>query len=143
MVSVVETPKREPTPTSSISSIPQKRAVEDVNSPARPSPLNPDVRFADPPLQAVDEGQAARSKPSRVKKESLKKREAKGDGIPPPPDPKVEKDIEQSESSPLRYKLAPPKLPDFDPPRGPVLTIHHETIMADGDAVQFYEASDQ
>lgn len=143
MASGVETPKREPTPTSSISSIPQKRAIDEVNSPARPSPLNSDVKFADPPLQAEDDGQAARSKPSRVKKESLKKREAKGDGIPPTPDPKVEKETEQSESSPLRYKLAPPKLSDFDPPRGPVLTVHHETIMPDGDAVQFYETSDQ
>lgn len=144
MASVAETAKQEPASTATLSSIPQKRAVDEVHSPARPSPLNPDVKFADPPSQTDDDGQASRSKPSRMKKETLKKREAKADSIPPTPDPKVaENEVEQSESSPLRYKLAPPKLSDFDPPRGPVLTLHHEAIMCEGDAVEFFETSDQ
>ncbi|KAM0669979.1 hypothetical protein ACQRIU_000374 [Beauveria bassiana] len=143
MASDVETSKQEPASTLPLSSIPQKRAIDEVHSPARPSPLNPDVKFADPPSQTDDDGQSSRSKPSRMKKETLKKREAKGDSIPPTPDPKAAvKETEQSESSPLRYKLAPPKLSDFEPPRGPVLTQHHEAIMRNGDAVEFFETSD-
>lgn len=143
MASDTEAPKREPTPQASLTSIPQKRALDEIHSPARPSPLNPDVRFAEPPSQTEDEAQASRSKPSRVKKESLKKRESKGDSIPPTPDPKSDKEPEQSEYSPLRYKLAPPKPTDFDPPRGPVLTTHHEAILQDGDSLEFFETSDQ
>jgi COMPASS component BRE2 len=144
MASDSESSKQEPAFTLALSSIPQKRAIDEVHSPARPSPLNPDVKFADPPSQTDDDGQASRLKPGRVKKETLKKREAKGDSIPPTPDPKAAvKEVEQSESSPLRYKLAPPKLSDFDPHRGPVLAQHHEAIMRDGDAVEFFETSDQ
>lgn len=155
MASDAETPKREATPNSSLSSIPQKRAIDEVNSPARPSPLNPDAKLADHAAQTDDDTQASRSKPARVKKESLKKRESKADSMPPSQDPKADrpdkadkadkadKEVEQNESSPLRYKLAPPKPSDFDPPRGPVLTVHHEAIMHDGDSVEFFETSDQ
>lgn len=146
MASDPDSPKRESTPTpSSIASIPQKRAFDEVHSPAVPSPLNPEVRPQESRQQSEDAAQAARSKPTRVKKDSFKKREAKGgDSVPPTPDPKAAaRDEEQSESSPLRYKLAPPKPSDFDPPRGPVLTVHHEATNASGQRTEFFEASDQ
>ncbi len=146
MSSDIESPKREPTPTiaSSLPTIPQKRAFDEVHSPAVPSPLNPDVRASEPLLQPDDASQAARAKTSRVKKDSQKKREAKGgDSVPATPDPKSETAPQQSESSPLRYKLAPPKLSDFDVPRGPVMIPHHETQDADGKTTEFFETSDQ
>lgn len=151
MASDNDSPKREATPTTSLSSIPQKRAFDEVHSPAVPSPLNPESRPVESiqSSQVAEDGitQSARSKPTRVKKDSVKKREAKGgDSIPPTPDPKGSREPEQSESSPLRYKLAPPKLSDFDPPRGPVLTLHHDVELdaAGGvDKTEFFEISDQ
>ncbi|UKZ73589.1 hypothetical protein TrVFT333_001236 [Trichoderma virens FT-333] len=116
MASDIGSPKRELTPTASLSSIPQKRALDEGHSPAVPSPLNPDVRPSSEAQHADDASQSGRSKPVRTKKETLKKREAKGgDSNPATPDPKAGREAEQSENSPLRYKLAPPKLSDFDP----------------------------
>ncbi|KAM5348315.1 hypothetical protein ACJ41O_008139 [Fusarium nematophilum] len=141
-------PKREPTPTLPLSSIPQKRALEEGrHSPVVPSPLNPEVKPSDS-LAPEDAAQAARSKSARTKKDTLKKRESKGSALggdsaraTPDPKPKV-KERKQSESSPLRYKLAPPKSADFDLPRGPVLTSHHEITTPNGEAVEFFETSD-
>ena len=144
MSSDVETPKREPTPTASLASIPQKRALDEGHSPAVSSPLNPEVKPSEsqPP---EDASQPNRTKPSRVKKESLKKREAKGgDSAPGTPDPKASARPKQSEESgPLRYKLAPPKASDFELPRGPVMTNHHDLTLHDGRNVEFLETSEQ
>lgn len=143
MASEVGSPKREPTPTASLSSIPQKRVHDDDHSPAVPSPLNPEVKPSD--IQPSDEpSHTSRSKPSRTKKDTLKKREAKGrDSSPVTPDPRAAKEPIQSESGPLRYKLAPPKLSDFDPPRGPVMVSHHQVTNPDGQVVEFGETSEQ
>ncbi|KAH8735590.1 hypothetical protein BGZ61DRAFT_526651 [Ilyonectria robusta] len=144
--SEVGSPKREPTPTAPLSSIPQKRALDEGHSPAVPSPLNPEVKPSDS-LPPDDTTQAARSKPARTKKETLKKRESKGGALGPDsaratPDPKAAKEPKQSKSSPLRYKLAPPKPSDFELPRGPVLTVHHELQTPNGESVEFFEASE-
>lgn len=144
-------PLRDPTPTAPRppATIPQKRALEEDHSPAVSSPLNPDVK--PPPkvqIQAPEDGQSmAREK--RTKKESLKKREAKGGAslsetprAPSAPDLPL-KDPSPAEVSPMRYKLAPPKPTDFDPPRGPVFTLHHSVPGLDGRDVEFFEASEQ
>jgi COMPASS component BRE2 len=142
----VEAPKREPTPTTSLSSIPLKRTAEEAHSPAVPSPLNAEVNSnSQSHLHGQDDTQQAK-KSARAKKDTLKKREAKGsDSTPATPDARAAKGktSEQAASGPLRYKLAPPKLSDFEPPRGPVLTFHHEVQTAADDPVDFYETSDQ
>lgn len=143
MASEVGSPKREPTPTNSLSSIPQKRALDEGHSPAVPSPLNTEGKLSET-LPHDDAAQSNRSKPARTKKDTLKKREAKGiDSTRATPDPKASKEPRQSESGPLRYKLAPPKPSDFEPPRGPVLTVHHEARGGNGEPTEFLEASDQ
>lgn len=139
-------PNREPTPTLPLSSIPQKRALEEGrHSPVVPSPLNPEIRPSESLAPEDAATQAARSKSVRTKKDTLKKREAKGgDSARATPDPRPRaKEPKQSESSPLRYKLAPPKLSDFDLPRGPLLTAHHAITTPSGEAVEFFETSDQ
>lgn len=151
MASDMASPKREPTPTTSLSSIPQKRALDEGHSPAVPSPLNPEVKPSDSSVPPPDEtAQGGRAKPTRTKKETLKKRESKGgalgggaDSARATPDPKAAREPQQSESSPLRYKLAPPKASDFDLPRGPVMTAHHQVQTSDGQNVEFCETSDQ
>ena len=140
MSSEVEAPKREPTPTPTLSSIPQKRVLDELNSSPAPastkaeSNLLPSNPSEDVPLS---------KKSVRAKKDTLKKREAKGiDSGRATPDPKAANEPRSAESGPLRYKLAPPKLSDFDLPRGPVLTVHHEVQGAIGHA-EFFETSDQ
>lgn len=144
MSTEAEAPKREATPTAPVSSIPQKRALDEGHSPAVSSPLNPDVRVAD-----ADDAQPNRSKSSRAKKESFKKREAKGTDsgrATPEPKPKPKGGLKahnnQTENSPLRYKLAPPKPFDFEPARGPVLTPQNVVTTQDGDQIEFFETSD-
>ncbi|GJN67062.1 Set1 complex component ash2 [Purpureocillium lilacinum] len=143
MSSDVETPKREPTPSGSVSSIPQKRALDDSHGPAVSSPLNPDVRRPDsqPP---EDASQPNRAKSSRAKKDSFKKREAKGgpDSRSGTPDPRAPPELPTGETGPLRYKLAPPKPSDFEPPRGPITTSHHEVATQGGQSVEFFETSE-
>lgn len=149
MASNTESPKSEfePTPLASISSIPQKRALEDDHSPAVPSPLNPEVNPTELPKE--DAPQPNRIKSGRTKKESLKKREAKGgDSGRATPDPKTAKESKEAKENQQydglqrRYKVAPPKSSDFNPPIGPVLTPHHEVINPNGDVVEFLEPSD-
>ncbi|KJK87647.1 hypothetical protein H633G_08475 [Metarhizium anisopliae BRIP 53284] len=138
-----EIPKREPTPPTSLGSIPQKRAFDDDHSPAVPSPLNPDVASASELPPPDDASQLKSSKPARAKKDSFKKRETKGggrDSSPATPDHRSVKD-QNNVDSPLRYKLAPPKPSDFELPRGPVMTLHHE-VDGLGGRVEFFEASD-
>jgi COMPASS component BRE2 len=122
---------REGTP----SAVPQKRTIDDDHAPAVPSPLNPE-----PKKVHVDDTAVTREK--RTKKESLKKRESKGlpDSARATPDPKLEQPVELA---PIRYKLAHPKPTDFDPPRGPVFTPHHEVQDPDGRTIEFCETSDQ
>ena len=124
------------------SAIPQKRPLgldDEQHAPAVSSPLNPDFatsRARRPPAP----------REQREKKESLKKREAKGaDGARSgTPDSqghgrKTKKTPESGSTLTLiRYKLPPPNRTDFDPPKPPVLipTIRHA-------GRQFYEASEQ
>ncbi|GAO18750.1 uncharacterized protein UV8b_04936 [Ustilaginoidea virens] len=140
---VEEPPKREPTPVASLAFIPQKRAFEDDHSPAVPSPLNPDANASElPPHDDVSLPKASKS--GRIKKDSLKKREAKAggrDSSPATADYRAPREVDKVDS-PLRYKLAPPKPSDFELPRGPVLTFHHEITSCRGQAVEFFEASD-
>jgi COMPASS component BRE2 len=144
MASEFDSTKEEPAPAAPLSSIPQKRALDEGHSPAVPSPLNPEVAKSTEAPSQDDSAQIARSKPTRTKKETLKKREAKGiDSTRATPDPKAAKEPKQSETGPLRYKLAPPKPSDFDLPRGPVLTLHHEATGPDGESIEFFETSDQ
>jgi COMPASS component BRE2 len=145
----METPKREPTPTAPVSSIPQKRALDEDHLPPVPSPLNPDVKVTK--VQFPDEmAPATRDKPARTKKESLKKRESKGalggatggDSSRATPDPHP-KEAAPGDLSPYRYKPPPPKPSDFEPPRGPIFTYHHEVGAPDGGTIEFCETSEQ
>ncbi|KAL8929048.1 MAG: hypothetical protein Q9208_001491 [Pyrenodesmia sp. 3 TL-2023] len=105
------------------SAIPQKRALnleDEQHVPSVSSPLNPD---AAPPRT-----RKAPAREQREKKESLKKREAKGvDGArSATPDTqtttKKSKKVEKAPDvvRPLRYYTKPPNPTDFDPPRGPL-----------------------
>ncbi|KAI0011620.1 hypothetical protein F4779DRAFT_192309 [Xylariaceae sp. FL0662B] len=153
MATDADLPKRQitpvPLPVLPISSLPQKRALEDDHAPPVSSPLNPkptpDVKLSK--TQSHDDISAmAREKPSRAKKESLKKRESKAghgaDSSRATPDPKAKDLLSHNEYSPLRYKLAPPKPSDFEPARGPVFAPHHEVPAPDGSTIQFHETSE-
>ncbi|PHH73181.1 hypothetical protein CDD80_3997 [Ophiocordyceps camponoti-rufipedis] len=133
MSSDVDPPKSE-----SVASIPQKRTLDESHSPAVSSPLNTEIK-----PQQEDTSHPSRPKPSRAKKDSLKKREAKGaDSGPATPDQKPSRDQKLADSAPLRYKLAPPKPSDFDLPRGPILTSHHDIVVPDGRTIEFLETSE-
>ncbi|RDL31407.1 uncharacterized protein BP5553_09616 [Venustampulla echinocandica] len=148
-------PQREPTPTSTstiaapVSSIPQKRALEDDHQPAISSPLNPDFK----PAKPQEDAPLARERASRAKKESLKKRESKGGSMaadssaratpdPKAPTPKHKPKKKGDAPAPIRYKLPPPKLTDFEAPRGPIFLPAHTKTAPDGTAVQFNETTD-
>ncbi|KAI0015560.1 hypothetical protein F4780DRAFT_786591 [Xylariomycetidae sp. FL0641] len=142
MATDVDLPKRQvtpvPVPVLPVSSLPQKRPLEDDHAPPVSSPLNPNP----------DPAAMARDKPARAKKDTLKKRESKGahgpDSLRATPDSKLKdlKDLTPNEFSPLRYKLAPPKPSDFEPARGPVFTHHHTVPALDGGEVEFFETSE-
>ncbi len=145
MASGAESPKRELTPALTI---PQKRVLDDGHFPAISSPLNPNLSTDPPPVILIEDApSASRLKSGRPKKDSIKKREAKGiESARATPDPSKstkEKETVHTELSPLRYRIAPPKLSDFDPPRGPVLTFHHKVTDINGDEIDFFESSDQ
>lgn len=143
MASNAPSPQREPSAPPPPSSIPQKRALEDVHSPAVSSPLNPEPKPQKPQVQIQDDAQVmAREK--RTKKDSLKKRESKGapDSSRATPDPKQQREP-QGELAPNRYKLAHPKPTDFEVSRGPVFVSHHEVQDAEGRTIEFIETSDQ
>ena len=128
------------------SSIPQKRALEDDHLPTVSSPLNPDFKAS------KDDNPLARERTSRAKKESLKKRESKGGGLHAPdtsnrttPDPKASTPKHKKSGNvltPIRYKLPPPKITDFEAPRGPVFIPSH-TKTAEGSEIHFNETTDQ
>lgn len=129
-----------PRPRSSTPSIPLKRQFgleDEQHVPAVSSPLNPDFASSRTRKQPVRE--------QREKKETLKKREAKGvEGRNGTPDAqsqgKRSKKSNQTISilSPIRYKLAAPKSTDFDVPRAPIFTPTY--VRAEK---QFYESSEQ
>lgn len=135
-------PKRESTPLATpISSIPQKRALEDDHQPAISSPLNPDFK------PKVEDAPLVRERAARAKKESLKKREAKGGSSAPDtaratPDPKSSKKYDNV-LAPTRYSVPAPKLSDFDAPRGAILVPSHTIKSPDGSEIQFNETTDQ
>ena len=121
--------------------VPQKRPFgldEEQHVPAVSSPLNPDFANARTRKQPPRE--------QREKKESLRKREAKGVEGTRHDTPDVPSQGEKAKKSvpaaivlsPIRYKLAPPKPTDFDPPRAPVLTPTYTRAQR-----QFYETSEQ
>ncbi len=139
-----------------LSLVPQKRAIEDLNhAPSVPSPLNPDPHAVKTTARAPKEKMAMTREP-REKKESLKKREAKGgaanDTTPGAASrggghgskkgaPKEQKP--QGKLAPLRYSLPPPQPSDFEQPRGPVFLPHHIVRGPDGETIQFYETAEQ
>ncbi|KAH8601681.1 hypothetical protein B0O99DRAFT_562279 [Bisporella sp. PMI_857] len=139
---------REATPsnTPTVSSLPQKRALEDDHQPAVSSPLNPDFKTA----KAED---SLSGRAPRAKKESFKKRESKGASLAPEsssaratPDPKSaprkNNKKRKDDPAPIRYQLPPPRTSDFDPPRGPLFSHFQTKTLADGTEVQFNETSD-
>lgn len=145
MASDAGSPQREPTPSSLPpvpSSIPQKRALEDVHSPAVSSPLNPEPKPQKLQVQIQDDTQVM-GREKRTKKESLKKRESKGapDSSRATPDPKQKEP--HGELAPIRYKLAHPKPTDFEVSRGPVFVSHHDVQDDEGRTIEFLETSDQ
>ena len=102
------------------STIPQKRPLgleDEQHAPAVSSPLNPDFAAS-----------RARKPPPREKKESLKKREAKGTDSARSATPDTQthtrksKKVEKSPEiiRPARYKTKPPSTSDFEAPRDPI-----------------------
>ena len=128
---------RSSTPTA----IPQKRPLnieDEQHAPAVSSPLNPDYAAARARKQPTRE--------QREKKESLKKREAKGGDSPRGGTPSVASHGKKSKKkadqpiilSPTRYKLPAPRETDFDPPKEPIFTPILTQAGRD-----FYECTEQ
>ena len=151
----VPSPSREATPSSftpPLSSIPQKRSLEDDHQPAVSSPLNPDFKAAKPKPEPQDDAPFARDRAPRTKKESLKKRESNVRSNLPEsaratPDPRAasapKKRTEVVVVTPQRFKLPPPKLSDFDAPREPPFIPSHTKTTIEGAVIQFNETSEQ
>lgn len=144
-----DSPKREATPTipTPMLSLPPKRALEDDHQPTVSSPLNPDFKSS-----KQDEPPFARERVSRAKKESLKKRESKGGSLAPDTSARATPDLksipkkqkkENNVLAPMRYKLPPPKVTDFEAPRGPIFVPSHTKQAPDGSEIQFNETTDQ
>ncbi len=130
-----------PRPRSSTPSVASKRPFgleDEQHVPAVSSPLNPDF--------ANSRTRKAPVREQREKKESLKKREAKGVDGPRTGTPDAQSHAKKSKKpaqssttlSPIRYKLAAPKSTDFDPPRAPIFTPTHMRAQR-----QFFEGSEQ
>ena len=125
------------------SSIPQKRLhviEDDQHIPAVSSPLNPDYANSRSRRPAAPREQ-------REKKESLKKREAKGvdNARSATPDSQgPAKNLSKGSPelsnvlSPIRYKLPAPKSTDFDPPKPPIFV---PSLSKGGKP--FFESSEQ
>jgi COMPASS component BRE2 len=131
---------REGTP---LSSLTQKRALEDDHQPAVSSPLNPDFS------KIKEEAPMARERAARAKKESYKKRESKGPTLVAEsratPDSKIPSKNKKPSNvlAPVRWKLPPPRATDFEAPNGPTFTPHHVITSPDGGQIQFHETSEQ
>ncbi|KAI6247600.1 Set1 complex component ash2 [Erysiphe necator] len=143
-------PKREKTPLVLISnsSIPQKRTQEDDHITFISSPLNPDFKETKP-LEELPYVQRA----ARVKKESLKKRESKGNtnGETNIRDTNLERSSVKNkkkkkpvvEIGPLRYKLATvPGYNDFKPPQNPGFNPVERKSYSNGIEIVFNETID-
>ena len=106
--------------------------------PAVSSPLNPDATSS--------RSRRPLPREQREKKESLKKREAKGVDSTRSATPDTQTQGKKGKKStqgsnvlsPIRYKLPSPKSSDFDPPKAPTFT----PILTKAQR-QFYESSDQ
>ena len=126
---------------SPVASIPQKRHLEDDHHPSAPSPLNPAF-----PRHRDDA--TSRDRAARAKKESFKKRDAKvpnateSRATPDPKSPSKQKPV-QPHLAPIRYKLATPKITDFDVPQGPTFVPHHTIDGPERNKIEFQEATDQ
>ncbi|KAL9591888.1 MAG: hypothetical protein Q9179_007274 [Wetmoreana sp. 5 TL-2023] len=105
------------------STIPQKRPLnldDEQHVPAVSSPLNPDA--------AASRARKPPAREQREKKESLKKREAKGADATRSATPDTQTTTKRSKKvekapdvvRPLRYYTKPPNPSDFDPPREPI-----------------------
>ncbi|KAL8804777.1 MAG: hypothetical protein Q9182_002369 [Xanthomendoza sp. 2 TL-2023] len=105
------------------SAIPPKRPLnldDEQHIPAVSSPLNPDA--------ATSRTRKAPAREQREKKESLKKREAKGVDTTRSATPDTQTSTKKSKKvekppdvvRPLRYYTKPPNPSDFDPPREPI-----------------------
>src|SRR2546421_1136684 len=112
--------------------IPQKRTLDDEHTPTVSSPLNPDFPSSSKTSRTQDKPGSGRT--TREKKESLKKREAKGSSSVADSRRTPERSVggkhgstefSQSSLAPLRYKLPSPKITDFEAPGGPQMTFHH------------------
>ena len=123
------------------SSIPQKRPLnleDEHHVPAVSSPLNPD--------SAAGRARKAPPREQREKKESLKKREAKGGDNARSGTPDIQNNGKKAKKStqtatvlsPIRYKLPAPKISDFEPPKEPIFVPAFEKAGR-----QFYECSEQ
>ncbi|CAD6498789.1 BgTH12-04449 [Blumeria graminis f. sp. triticale] len=139
--------KRENTPSTStsISSIPNKRSHDEDHGSAINPALNPEFRAPKSQEEAPSTQRAL-----RVKRESLKKREAKSASSndtstrtsPERASSKIKKE-DITEIGPLRYKLATiPTYSDFKPPQTPGFTAIERKIAPDGTQIQFYETFD-
>lgn len=143
---------------SATASISHKRAYEE-RLPAISSPLNPEAKSVK--IQKEDSPAAmVRDKPTRTKKDSLKKRESKAVAAAAAAaaagrteSPRPSQTSTKSQKLPsaattdlgpqnLRYILTPPKLTDFDPPKGSVYIHHHDVSDPDGNAISFHEVTD-
>ena len=123
------------------STVPQKRALgldDEQHVPAVSSPLNPDF--------AASRSRRPPPREQREKKETLKKREAKGadstrSGTPDSqPNSRKPKKTEKPSNvlSPLRWPLPKPNLADWETPRPPTFN----PILTKGDW-QFHECFEQ
>lgn len=95
----------------------------------------------------MDDMPAANERAARVKKESLKKRDAKGNSearaTPDPKTPKKPKGRPNTAPVPIRHMLAPPRLIDFEPPSSVTFTPHHTITGPDGKEIEFNETTEQ
>ncbi|KAI9785426.1 MAG: hypothetical protein M1816_000441 [Peltula sp. TS41687] len=142
----------------SLTTVPSKRLHEETDQTSTVlSPLNPDFNTTTSSKQSRStKEKTPMHREPREKKESLKKREAKGVSVQAdaratpdrstPSNAKrkpADKDQPPDSLSPLRYKLPPPKTSDYEFPRGPIYVPHHSIQSANGREIQFYETTEQ
>ena len=127
--------------------IPQKRAAnDDTVQDSATSQLEAE-------MARRTEAPAVKDRTSRAKKESFKKREAKGGAAEAraTPDlktsPKKPKGGQNEDTdaaiSPMRYTLPPPKITDFEKPQDTTFVPHHVVKKLDGEEVEFFETDEQ
>lgn len=139
-----------------MSVVPQKRRPEELdNVTSASSPPIPDMAASTKNSPAVKEKTSMHRAP-REKKETLKKREAKGGALHGDSRSTADKGAvsgakrkavgrEETPSSlaPLRYKLPPPSASDYVAPKGPVLAMQRTIQGPDGQEIPFYKTLDQ